>query len=207
MRVRLLCGIAVGVLVLSAAFAHAQDTASLTGTVHDSTGASIANAQVAVTSTERGINRTTTTNSDGDYSEAALPAPASYNVTVTSQGFKKFVAKGVILRVAQKSRVDVTLEVGAASTEVTVLGSTVAQVETQSSDLAGTVSGKEISQLQLNGRNFTQLVTLVPGVSNQTGADEAGVGITGSVAYSMNGGRIEYNNWELDGGDNMDNGT
>jgi hypothetical protein len=207
MRVRHLCGIAVGLLVLSAAFVHAQDTASLTGTVRDSSGASVVNAQVAVTSTERGINRTTTTNSDGEYSAPALPAPASYNVTVTSQGFKKFQARGVILRVAQKSRVDVTLEVGAATTEVTVLGSTVAQVETQSSDLAGTVSGKEITQLQLNGRNFTQLVTLVPGVSNQTGADEAGVGITGSVAYSMNGGRIEYNNWELDGGDNMDNGS
>lgn len=193
--------------MLSAAFVHAQDTASLTGTVRDSTGASVANAQVAVTSTERGINRTTTTNSEGEYSAPALPAPASYNVTVTAQGFKKYQATGVVLRVAQKTRIDVTLEVGAATTEVTVLGSTVAQVETQSSDLAGTVSGKEITQLQLNGRNFTQLVTLVPGVSNQTGADEAGVGITGSVAYSMNGGRIEYNNWELDGGDNMDNGS
>src|SRR5204863_7175416 len=50
------------------------------------------------------------------------------------------------------------------------------------------------------------LVTLVPGVSNQTGADEPQVGINGSVAFSMNGGRTEYNNWELDGGDNMDDG-
>ncbi|HMB82440.1 MAG TPA: carboxypeptidase-like regulatory domain-containing protein, partial [Terriglobales bacterium] len=63
MKVRLLCGIAVGVLVLSAAFVHAQDTASLTGTVRDSTGASVANAEVAVTNTERGINRTTASNS------------------------------------------------------------------------------------------------------------------------------------------------
>src|SRR5262249_38778542 len=74
-------------------------------------------------------------------------------------------------------------------------------------DLAGTVTGKEITQLQLNGRNFTQLVTLVPGVSNQTGQDEGEVGIAGNVSYSINGGRIEYNNWELDGGDNMDNGS
>src|SRR5450759_3652398 len=207
MKVRLLCGIAVGVLVLSAAFVHAQDTASLTGTVRDSTGASVANAEVAVTNTERGINRTTASNSDGEYSVPALPAPASYNLTVNAPGFKKYQATGVVLQVAQKARVDVSLQVGAASAEVTVMGTTVAQVETQSSDLAGTVSGKEITQLQLNGRNFTQLVTLVPGVSNQTGADEAGVGITGSVAYSMNGGRIEYNNWELDGGDNMDNGS
>ncbi len=193
--------------MLSAAFAHAQDTAFLTGTVRDSTGASVANAQVAVTSTERGINRTTTTNSDGEYSVPALPAPATYNVTITAQGFKKYEARNVVLRVAQKARIDTTLEVGASTTEITVEGSMVAQVETQSSDLTGTVTGKEISQLQLNGRNFTQLVTLVPGVSNQSGSDEAGVGITGSVAYSMNGGRIEYNNWELDGGDNMDNGS
>jgi len=69
------------------------------------------------------------------------------------------------------------------------------------------VSSKEISQLQLNGRNFTQLVTLVPGVSNQTGQDEGAVGVAGNVSYSINGGRTEYNNWELDGGDNMDNGS
>ncbi len=207
MRIRLLCRIAVGVLVLSAAFVRAQDTASLAGTVHDSTGAIVAGAQVTVSSTERGIKRDTTTNSDGEYAEAALPAPGAYNVTVTSKGFKKFEARGVLLSVAQKTRVDVTLQVGAASTEVTVEGTSVAQVETQSSDLSGTVTGKEISQLALNGRNFTQLVTLVPGVSNQTGQDEAQVGIMGSVQYSMNGGRVEYNNWELDGGDNMDNGS
>ena len=80
-------------------------------------------------------------------------------------------------------------------------------METQSSDLSGTVNGKQITQLQLNGRNFTQLVTLVPGVSNQTGQDEGTVGINGNVSFSINGGRVEYNNWELDGGDNMDNGS
>ncbi len=207
MKIRLPYSIAVGVLVLSAAFAHAQDTASLTGTVRDPSGASVAGAHVTVSSAERGIKRDTTTNSEGEYTEAALPAPGSYNVAVASPGFKKFEARGVILRVAQKTRVDVTLQVGGATTEVTVEGTTVAQVETQSSDLSGTVTEKEISQLQLNGRNFTQLVTLAPGVSNQTGQDEAAVGIMGSVQYSMNGGRVEYNNWELDGGDNMDNGS
>ena len=100
-----------------------------------------------------------------------------------------------------------TLQVGAATTEVIVQGENVAQVETQSSELAGTVTGKQITQLELNGRNFTQLVTLVPGVSNQTGQDEAQVGVNGNVGFSMNGGRTEYNNWELDGGDNMDNGS
>ena len=108
---------------------------------------------------------------------------------------------------AQKARVDASLEVGQVTSEITVQGSAVAQVETQSSEMSGVVTGKEISQLVLNGRNFTQLVTLIPGVSNQTGQDEGTVGVDGNVGMSVNGGRTEYNNWEIDGGDNMDNGS
>ena len=99
------------------------------------------------------------------------------------------------------------LTVGTMSEEIVVTGEVVAQVETQSSDLSNTITGKQINNLELNGRNFTQLVTLAPGVVNQSGSDEGKVGIYGNVAYSMNGGRTEYNNWELDGGDNMDNGS
>jgi hypothetical protein len=185
---------------------HAQDTASLTGTVLDSTGAVVAGAQVAVSNAEHAINRTTVTNSAGDYGVPALPAPNSYDVTVTAEGFKKFVAKGVALDVAQKARVNVTLQVGASGIVMTVEGSSVAQVETQSSDLGSTVSGKEITQLELNGRDFTSLVGLSPGVTNQSGSDEGGEGAT-TVAFSVNGGRTEYNNFELDGGDMMDNGS
>ena len=90
-----------------------------------------------------------------------------YDITVTAEGFKKYEAKGVVLDVAQKSRVDVALEVGATSAQITVEGTSVAQVETQSSDLTGVVTGKEISQLELNGRNFTQLITLVPATERQ----------------------------------------
>ena len=185
---------------------RAQTTGSITGTVHDSTGAVIANAQVTVTDATKGITRTSPTNAAGEYLAAGL-GQGNYDITVTAEGFKKYEAKGVVLDVAQKSRVDVSLEVGATTAQITVEGTTVAQVETQSSDLTGVVTGKEISQLELNGRNFTQLITLVPGVSNQTGQDEAGVGVGGNVAYSVNGGRTEYNNWEIDGGDNMDNGS
>ncbi len=206
MRVRLLCGIAVGALVLSAAFVRAQDTASLTGTVRDTTGASVPNSQVAVVNAEHGISRTTVTNSDGEYSIPALPAPSSYDITVTAPGFKKYVATGVVLDVARKARVDVTLQVGAASTVVTVEGTSVARVETESSDLGNVVSGQEITQLELNGRDFTSLVALSPGVTNQSGTDEGGEGAT-TVAFSVNGGRTEYNNFELDGGDMLDNGS
>jgi hypothetical protein len=193
----------LGVTFGGAAWAQ---TGSITGTVKDPSGAAISGAAVQVTSPERGIDRRTTTNSSGEYNESAL-APGSYDVIVSAAGFKKYEAKAVKLDVAEKARVDVGLEVGSISTEVVVQGENVAQVETQSSELAGVVTGKQITQLELNGRNFTSLVTLVPGVSNQTGQEEGTVGINGSVSFSMNGGRVEYNNWELDGGDNMDNGS
>src|SRR5437016_7071817 len=197
--------IALFILVVSASL-FAQDTASITGTVTDPSGAAVKGAQVRVSSPDRGIDHTVPTNDSGDYLVAGLP-PGPVDVAVTAQGFKKFEAKGVILRVGQKARADVALQVGATKEEITVEGTSVAQVETQSSDLSGTVTGTQISQLALNGRNFTQLVTLVPGVSNQTGQDEGTVGVYGNVAFSINGGRTEYNNWEIDGGDNMDNGS
>ncbi len=193
-------------LTLSPAMVLGQDTASITGTVTDPSGATVANAQVTIASPERGITRTAAANGSGDYLFAALPV-GKYDMTVTAQGFKKYQANGIKLDVGQKARNDVHLQVGAAQEQVTVEGTNVAQVETQSSDLSGTITGTQISQLELNGRNFTQLVTLVPGVVNQTGQDEGTVGVYGNVAYSMNGGRTEYNNWEIDGGDNMDNGS
>jgi Carboxypeptidase regulatory-like domain/TonB-dependent Receptor Plug Domain len=207
MRIRLGCGIVILLTVFTAASLLAQDTASLNGTVTDPSGAAVANAKVSIDNSERGIHRNLTTNQDGEYSAPALSAPAAYNITVVAQGFKKYEAKGVVLRVAEKSRVNVALQVGAANAEVTVQGSSVAQVETESSDLGNTVNGKEISQLELNGRDVKQLITLVPGVSNQTGYDEGQVGVAANTSFSVNGGRTEYNNWEIDGGDAMDNGS
>ena len=194
MKSRLLWFVILVFSLCSSAALFGQDTATITGTVTDPSGAAIPAAQVTLISAERGINRTTATNGSGDYLFASLPI-GSYDLTVSVAGFKKYDAKGVILRVAEKARVNVVLEVGAINTEVIVQGQEVAQVETQSSDLGGTVTGKEITQLELNGRNFTQLITLVPGVSNQTGQDEAGVGVSGSVSFSVNGGRTEYNAW------------
>jgi Carboxypeptidase regulatory-like domain/TonB-dependent Receptor Plug Domain len=192
-------------LLLSAA-AIAQDTASLTGTIRDNTGAVIPDASVTLKNTATGIARDLKTNSAGEYVAAAVP-PGQYNLTVSVAGFRKYQADGVILRVAQNARIDVTMRVGNTHEEVTVHGEGLAQVNTESSELGGTITGKELRQLQLNGRNFTQLITLVPGVSNQTGQDEGVVGAEGSISYSVNGGRTEYNNWEVDGGDMMDNGS
>ena len=201
----LLCMSLLSLLIVPATL-WAQTTGQITGTVRDNTGAVVSGANVIVTDPAKGVSRTTTSNTSGEYLVSGLGA-ATYDLNVASPGFKTFSAKGVVLQVGQKARVDVDLQVGAINTEVVVQGTQVAQVETQSSELSGVVNGKEITQLELNGRNFTQLVTLVPGVSNQTGQDEGTVGVYGNVAFSMNGGRTEYNNWELDGGDNMDNGS
>jgi len=183
-----------------------QETASITGTVRDISGAVIPGAEVKVTSAAIGLTRTTTTNGEGDYLAGALPA-GTYDLLVTAKGFKSFSAKGILVRVAEKARVDVTIQVGQMTESITVEGTSVAQIETQSSDLSGVVTGKAISQLELNGRNFTQLVTLIPGVSNQTGQDESQVGLNGNISYSINGGRVEYNNWQVDGANNMDTGS
>src|SRR5271156_1214100 len=196
----------IGLVVLTfCAVVQAQDTASLTGTVTDPSGAAVPNVQVVVSNPEHGIKRTGVSNGSGDFLFASLPI-GSYDLSVSAQGFKKYEARGVILRVADKARVNVTLEVGSISTEGVVQGSEVAQVETQSSDLGNTVSGKEISQLELNGRDFPQLVALSPGVTDQSGSDEGEPGAS-TVAFSINGGRTEYNNFEIDGGDILDNGS
>jgi hypothetical protein len=199
-----LCAMVV-VLVLPLA-SRAQDTGYISGTVTDKSGAAVAGAEVVVNDVGGSLTRTTTTNTDGAYVVAGLPG-GTYDIKVTAKGFETYQVKGVKLDVAQKIRVDMQLTVGRVTETVVVEGENVAQVQTQSSEIGGTVTGQQITQLQLNGRNFTQLATIVPGVSNQTGQDEGTVGVYGNVAFSFNGGRTEYNNWEIDGGDNMDNGS
>jgi hypothetical protein len=184
----------------------AQDTASLTGTIRDPSGAVVSGANITVKNLANGLAREFKTNSAGEYLAAAL-APGRYDLTVIAPGFQQYQAQNVMLRVAQNARIDVTLQVGSVASQVTVQGEGLAQVNLESSEMAGTITGKELTELQLNGRKFTQLVTLVPGVSNQTGQDEGTVGPQGNVNYSINGGRVENNNWEIDGGDDMDNGS
>ena len=176
--IRLGFGLWVMLLCVAGA-AFGQDTGTFTGTVHDSTGATVAGAEVTISSPGIGLNKPVTSNADGDWVVPYLPT-GTYNISVTAKGFKKYQVNGVVLRVGQKARVDVSLEVGALSSEVIVAGEGVAQVDTQSSEIGGTITGREITQLQLNGRDFTQLVNLTPGVNNQTQQDEGTVGILGN---------------------------
>jgi hypothetical protein len=184
----------------------AQSSGSFTGTVTDDTGAVITGATVSVSDPATGFRRTALTNSDGDYLIAGLGA-GTYDVTIAAPGFQKYEARKIILRVGEKLRVDTKLVIGKVTNEIVVEGSSVGKVETQSSELAGTITGDQISQLELNGRDFTQLINLIPGVSDQTGQDNGTVGPEGSVSYAVNGGRTEFNNWEIDGGEVLDSGS
>src|SRR5438034_5438811 len=137
---------------------HAQDTGYISGTVTDKSGSAVVGAEVVITNTAGSLTRTTTTNADGAYVVAGLPG-ASYNISVTAKGFQKYSATNVVLDVAQKIRVDVQLTVGAVTEVVEVTGESVAQVETTSSDLTSTITGKQIDQLVLNGRNLDRKST------------------------------------------------
>src|SRR5580704_7063983 len=118
-RLRIAFGFFVTVCLFTTAPLHAQNRGSITGTVRDATGAVLPNAQVAVTDVGTGVTLKTTTNANGDYLVAALPA-ATYNLKVTATGFKAFEATGIILPVGEKARVDATMEVGQITSEISV---------------------------------------------------------------------------------------
>jgi hypothetical protein len=185
---------------------RAQQSSVINGTVTDTSGAAVPNAQLTLTDEAQGTVIKGSTKTTGDFNFPALEA-GTYSLQVTAPGFEKFEAKGIVLRVAHTERVDAKLTVGAVTSAVVVEGDQLGAIQTESAELSGTITAKQITQVVLNGRDFSQLVTLTPGVVNQTGRDEGAGGHVGNVSFSMNGGRTEYNNWELDGSTIMDNGS
>lgn len=177
---------------------------TISGTVSDATGAVLANATVTLNKST-GLAATAVTDDQGAYAFREVPAGA-YTVAVTAPGFKKFEAANINLAQGTELPLDATLEPAGAQTEVNVQSQNASQVETETASVSGTLTQKEVTTLGLNGRNFTQLIALTPGVSNQTGQDEAKVGVVGSVKYSVNGGRVEYNTFEVDGSDVLNAG-
>ena len=188
-------------LVCAATLGAQQLTATLSGVVTDSSGAVIPNATVTVTQTTTNAIRTVQTDASGTYAVTSLPA-GTYNVSVSSSGFETYVAKNVVLNVAERRGLNPQLKAGATSTTVTVEAAAVS-VDTESSAQAGTISGVQIRELELAGRNFQQLVTLQPGVVSQMG-DETGASNT---LMSINGARTSANNWTIDGSDINDSGS
>ena len=184
--------------------AGSSGKALISGVVTDKTGAVLPGAAVTVSSTT-GFTGKATTNERGEYSIRDLPA-GTYTVTISASGFAEFRTENLTLAAADNIPLDAVLEPAGSSTSINVEGQKVSQVETETAQIVGNITGKELVSLGLNGRNFTQLIALTPGVSNQTGQDEAKVGVTGSVRYSVNGGRVEYNSFVVDGGDLLNAG-
>jgi len=176
-----------------------QKTGAIAGTVQDNTAAVMPGVSVTITNAS-GATQTVVADEKGEFTATGLP-PGAYTVSAKLQGFKDFRATGIIVAAGETARVNIILEPAGVTEKVSVEGNAVTQVEQQSSQIFGTITSKELTSLMLNGRNFTQLIALTPGVSNQTGQDEALVGVKGSVKYSVNGGRVEYNSYEIDGGD------
>ncbi len=183
---------------------HAQ-TARFFGQVTDSQNASVPNAEVEVTNLDSGTVVHTTTDVSGEYTVPYLQA-GRYRVVVQAPGFS-VSPHDVTLGMAQAYLFNVQLAVGGEQTTVNVQsGSETTEIHLESNEISGSITGKEVAAIQLNGRNFTQLIALAPGVSNQTQQDEAKVGMAGSVAYSVNGGRTEYNSFQVDGSETLNVG-
>lgn len=178
--------------------------ASLSGSVTDQSGAVIPNVTVTI-SNGAGFKQTVLTNDQGIYNLGGLAA-GNYDLTFSLTGFRNLPMQGVMLSAEQSLTLDAALEPAGAVTEVNVQDQKGSEVETETSQITGTITQKELTDIGLNGRNFTQLIALAPGVSNQTGQDEAKVGVSGSVKYSVNGGRVEYNSFDVDGADVMNTG-
>src|SRR5690348_16134441 len=186
-----------------------SDTARLQGTVTDPQGAAIAGASVQVTNPQTGFAVTVTTNELGFYSVSALQ-PGSYRVEVSQKGFKKTVRE-LALQVAQVGAADFKLDVGEITQSITVeAGSPV--MNSADSAIGQVVEGRQATELPLNGRNFTQVALLAPGVTrgNPTGAATGAnnnaetfrFGQSGGASLAVNGLRPQNNNFILDGIDN-----
>ncbi len=136
---------------------------TIRGVVKDQSGAVIPGARVTVTNVETGITRHMLSGPDGSFEFTNLTVPAVYDVSVEKTGFNKYANTHIQLNVNQIYVVPVALQVGSLSQEVTVQAKQ-AQIETTSMQIGGTVGAQQIVDLPLNGRNFTQLQQLEPGV-------------------------------------------
>jgi hypothetical protein len=176
----------------------------INGTVTDPTQAVISGALVTLTSST-GFKKETKTNDRGVFTFEGLP-DGSYTLTITAANFAAKTMEYIQLAGDTPLTLDASLEPPITRSEVNVEGSNAGQVEVETATVSGTISQKQLTTFGLNGRNFTQLIVLAPGVSNQSGQDEAKVGVQGSVKYSVNGGRVEYNTFDIDGSDVLNTG-
>lgn len=188
------------IVAVGAPTALSQTTnASIVGIVTDASGGAIPNATVTVTNTGTGLSRSVTTNDVGAYTLAPL-IPGSYDLKVASSGFKTKVQSNTVLETGAVLKVDFQLDVGAISERVEVTAAAAA-LQTQEASVAGVVTTSQLERIPVNGRNFTRLMVLMPGVSdvgpNQSKGSQAGMSM-----MSVNGQRQQDNNFTIDGVDN-----
>ena len=191
------------VFVLLAALNLSAQTfrGTIRGTVTDASGAVIVGAKVTVKNIGTGLERATEASGDGSYSLPELPI-GTYDVTVTQSGFQTFVAKGVAVNVASEVRVDAPLKTGEISTRVEVSGDQLPLVETTTNTLGGVLTQNDVRDLPINGRDYTKLIFLNPGVAGSSDQITDSPGSFGE--FSMNGARGRSNNYLLDGTDMND---
>ena len=192
------------VCVISLAPVWAQVSGTILGVVTDSSGAPVSGAQVVITEVNRNTSQTFTTDSSGSYNAPFL-TPGSYSVSVEQQGFKKEIRSGITLQVDQRARIDIALSVGQVNETVNVTAAA-PLVRSESAELGEVVEERAVRELPLNGRNFAQLVYLVPGVTpGQAGENLSGASTfnpRGASNFNSLGSQANSNAWLIDGIDN-----
>ena len=188
-------------LMLFCGLSAAAQTGRIAGQVSDQQGAVIQGAAVQVFNQDNTIKRDTKTDATGAYAVPFLP-PGSYRVLVQAPGFGSAASEELPVVAGQTFVFNLKLSIQTEKSEVVVSASGAnTSIELDTATQSTTISSEEVTGLGLNGRNPIQLITMAPGVSNQTGQDEAKVGVAGSAKFSVNGGRVEYNTFEVDGSD------
>src|SRR5256885_9592508 len=198
MRVRMV----LAFVVLAATSLIAQTfRGTILGTVTDPSGAVVAGAKVTAKNVNTGLERTTQTSADGSYSIPELPT-GTYTVTISQSGFQTSVTTGVVVNVAIERRVDAMLKAGQVATTVEVSGEMLPQTETTTNDLGGVITAQTVENMPVNGRDYTKLIFLNPGVAGSPDQITDSPGSFGE--FSMNGARGRSNNYLLDGTDMND---
>src|ERR1700678_1427735 len=195
-------GWAILIMTLAAAPGWAQTfRGTIQGTVTDSSGAALVGATVTIHNVDTGIDRITTTATDGSYLIPELPI-GTYNVIVEMSGFQKVATNGLTVDIGAERRVDVSLKPGQVNQEIVVSGEEVPVVETSTDTLGGSFGDQEVEDLPINGRDYTKLLIMVPGTA---GEPNGGGDLPGSYGlFSADGSRGRSNNYLLDGTDMND---
>ena len=199
--------IAAALLSLLPVCLRAQVSAGeITGTVIDPSGASVGGATVTLTNPATNAQRVVKTNTVGVYDLPSLP-PAVYDLKVEMPGFTAQTRNGIELQVSQVARINVTLQVGSVTEVVEVAGGAPV-LQTETTEIGTVVENRRIENLPLNGRNYLQLTSLIPGATTNGPPSAQGQGRMGGSRndFTLNvaGQRIAYNHFTLDGVENTD---